>query len=145
MRKLQPLSILFCLGLASCGPIPGGSLGGQLAEIPAEWSSVIDDGKAFCEIESRPSDPHSIQLECFLHEGSLYAQSHRWALASWWPVESWAAIWIDHPAVRVRIGQSIFELQANQVTEERPRASVLGFRGYAPIPDGVVLFRFERR
>jgi len=131
--------------LAACGPIPGGSLSGQVAVVPADWSAALGGDHALCEIESRPDDPHSIQLDCFLHDGSLYVQSHRWALASWWPVKSWAAIWLEHPDVRVRIGDSLYDLTATQVSVARERESVLAFRGYDPIPAGIVLFRFEPR
>jgi hypothetical protein len=129
----------------ACGPIPGGSLAGRVTAPPADWSTVVPEQHRFCEIESRPADPHSIQLDCFLHEGSLYVQSHRWALASWWPVESWAAVWIAHPDVRVRIGDALYELAAVRVTEGAERERVLAFRGYDPVPAGVVLFRFAPR
>jgi hypothetical protein len=69
--------------------VPGGALRGELASAPAAWSEALGGDRAMCEIESRPADPHSIQLECFAREGALYVQSHRWALADWWP-ESWA-------------------------------------------------------
>ncbi len=78
----------------------------------------------FCEIESRPANPHSIQLDCFLFEGSLYVQSHRWSLARWWPVQSWAAVWLEHPDVRVRIADAIYELEARRVTEGPEREAV---------------------
>lgn len=131
--------------LAACGPIPGGSLSGQLAEAPASWTESLGGDHAICEIESRPADPHSIQLDCFLYQGALYVQSHRWALASWWPVQSWAAIWQEHPEVRVRIADSIYPLRAVLVNAEHGRESVLIFRGYDPVPDGIVVFRFEPR
>ena len=128
---------------AACGPVPGGALSGDVAAAPDDWSKVLEDGRAFCEIESRPADPHSIQLECFLDAGELFVQSHRWALASWWPVESWAAIWIDQPNVRVRIGEQIFELDAVRVVDPDRREPILRSRGYDPVPDGIALFRFD--
>jgi hypothetical protein len=131
--------------LAACGPIPGGSLSGNVRQAPSAWTAVLEDGKGFCEIESRPADPHSIQLECFVYEGALYAQSHRWALESWWPVESWAAVWLEHPDVRVRIDDAIYELRAVRVADASVRDPVLKLRGYEPPPDGIVLFRFDPR
>ena len=130
---------------ASCGPVPGGALAGEVLPPPPRWSMALEDGRGFCEIESRPRDPHSIQLECFVYEGGLYVQSHRWALAPWWPVTSWAQIWLEHPEVRVRLGGAIHELRAVHVTDPEQRAAVLGFRGYDPVPDGIALFRFEPR
>ena len=134
------------LALVACGPVPGGKLSGTPAEPPADWSAVVEDeGKEFCEIESRPADPHSIQLECFLWEGGLYAQSHRWALAPWWPTESWAAIWIEHPDVVVRLDDELYALRAVRVTDAAQREQMLNARGYDPVPEGIVLFRFEPR
>jgi hypothetical protein len=136
---------LLAASLAACGPVPGGGLDGTLTPAPPHWSSAIDGGRSFCEVESRPSDPHSIQLDCFLVDDRLYVQSHRWAFAPWWPVESWAAIWIEHPEVRVRIGSALYELRAVHVTESSERESILAHRGYDPAPEGIAVFRFDRR
>jgi len=140
-------SLLAALLFASvaCGPVPGGSLAGKVTPAPASWTDELPDGRKICEIESRPADPHSIQLECFTWEGGLYAQSHRWALASWWPVESWAAIWIAQPDVKVRLEDDLFELRAVRVTEAAQRDAILRARGYEPPPEGIVVFRFEHR
>lgn len=136
---------LLLLVAAGCGPVPGGRLSGVATPNPADWSSTLADGHGLCEIEARPQDPHSIQLDCFLHEGKLYAQSHRWALADWWPVESWAAVWIAHPDVRVRIGDKLYDEKAVHVTAPAERDPVLKHRGYDPVPEGIQLFRFEPR
>lgn len=143
LSRSGSLAAFALLLTAGCGPLPGGSLSGAVTPAPADWSSVVEDGHEFCEIESRPADPHSIQIDCFLHDGKLYAQSHRWALASWWPVDSWAAIWIEEPEVRVRFGDQLFELRAVHATDPAERERVLRFRGYDPVPAGIALFRFE--
>jgi hypothetical protein len=139
---LAVLALCWTLG---CGPVPGGALKGTLAPRPDDWSAALPDGKSLCEIESRPGDPHSIQLECFVYQGSLFAQSHRWALASWWPVQSWAEIWIAHPDVRVRLDEQLYELRAVHVTAPAEREAVLRHRGYDPVPAGIAVFRFEPR
>jgi len=146
-RKAALALALLGLGATApgCGPVPGGALSGQVAAPPADWSQVLEDGRAFCEIESRPEDPHSIQLECFAYEGDLFVQSHRWAFASWWPVESWASVWLEHPQVKVRLGDTLYEMTAVHVSEPGVRNAVLAFRGYDPVPDGVALFRFAPR
>jgi hypothetical protein len=125
--------------------VPGGALDGAVAPPPPDWSAALEDGREICEVESRPEDPHSIQLECFVHDGQLFVQSHRSALASWWPVESWAVIWIENPEVRVRLGTQLFELNAVLVTAPEQREPVLRYRGYEPVPAGIALFRFEPR
>ena len=139
------LRVIVLALLAACGPVPGGALGGRPTDVPADWSSAVEGGHAFCAVESRPEDPHSIQLDCFLYDGSLYAQSHRWAQASWWPVTSWAAVWLEHPDVNVRIGDALYPLVATPVTESPKRENILAFRGYDPVPAGIVLFRFDSR
>jgi hypothetical protein len=136
------LALSLALG---CGPVPGGALSGVVTPAPATWAEVLGGDRAICEIESRSEDVHSIQLECFLVDGQLYVQSHRWALADWWPTQSWAAIWLEHPDVRVRIGERIYDLRAAQVTDAALREPILRERGYDPVPDGIVLFRFEAR
>lgn len=138
------VTVLGLLLAAACGPIPGGSLSGTVTPPPSDWTAAVGD-KRFCEIESRPSDPHSIQLECFRFQDGLYVNSHRWALSSWWPVTSWAAVWLEHPEVRVRIDDSIYELRASRITEPAERTAVLKHRGYDPPPDGILVFRFVPR
>jgi hypothetical protein len=139
-------AVAFLAGvLAACGPVPGGSLEGIPATSPSDWADVLGDGRAFCEVESRPSEPHSIQLDCFVHEGGLYVQSHRWAFAPWWPTQSWAAIWVEHPEVLVRIDTSLFELRAVLVTQASERTPILEARGYDPVPAGIAVFRFDER
>jgi hypothetical protein len=148
LRRTRPLAAWLGCALslaAACGPVPGGSLGGKAAPVPADWSTALAGDRGFCEIESRPGDPHSIQLECFLHEGRLHVQSHRWALASWWPVTSWAAIWIAEPDVTLRIDDRLYAVRAVQVTEPAQRDAILRLRGYDPPPAGIAVFRFEPR
>ena len=141
---MRTLALVCLVALAACGPIPGGKLSGSSTPAPSDWSAAVPD-KRFCEIEARPEDPHSIQLECFRWQDGLYVQSHRWALASWWPVTSWAAVWIDHPDVRVRVGDAIYDLRAARVSEPGARAAILKHRGYAPPPEGIIVFRFVPR
>jgi hypothetical protein len=64
IKALLPAALALWLA-TGCGPVPGGSLGGTTAQPPGDWSTALEGDRAFCEIESRPADPHSIQLECF--------------------------------------------------------------------------------
>ena len=83
-RTLAPSAVvlLSLVTLVACGPIPGGTLSGTVTPAPTDWSVAVPD-KRFCEIESRPAKPHSIQLECFRFRDGLYVNSHRWALAGY--------------------------------------------------------------
>ena len=129
----------------ACGPVPGGSLSGRATPAPPSWQAELPSGRRICEVETRPEKPYSIQVECFVFEDQLHVQSHRWALASWWPVQSWAAVLIANPDVRVRLGDELFDLRAVRVDDEAQREAVLRFRGYDPVPPGIVVFRLERR
>ena len=147
---MQTLSPWFWCGLAlallaACGPVPGGSLGGQAAKVPSDWSTAFEGDHTWCEVEARPEDPHSIQLDCFLYERALYANSHRWAQASWWPVTSWAAVWLEHPKVQVRIGESLYPLVATPVTDAAERENDPAPSAATTRSPGIVLFRFDPR
>ena len=130
---------------AGCGPVPGGRLRGDVEALPADWAPLTEGLSGICEIEARPEDPHSIQLQCYEFDGALYVNSHRWALSSWYPFTSWAAVWLDHPDVRVRFGDAIYELYAERVVDAPLREAILNSRGYDPVPDGILLFHLRPR
>ncbi len=130
---------------AGCGPVPGGQLRGEDQPPPADWAPLTEGLSGICEIEARPGDPHSIQLQCYEYDGALYVHSHRWALSSWYPFKSWAAIWLEHPEVRVRFGDAIYDLYAERVMEAPLREAILRSRGYDPVPDGILLFHLRPR
>ncbi|MFP6808816.1 MAG: hypothetical protein VB957_16800 [Pseudomonadales bacterium] len=140
---MKVLVLLTALLVTGCGPIPGGSLSGTMTDVPDSWQEILSDNQ-ICEIESRLEDPHSIQVECFLYEDDVYVQSHRYVDASWWPTESWALIWQQHPGITVRFEESLFLMDAVRITDLELRETVLKLRGYDPVPDGIVLFRFDK-
>ena len=104
MRKL---ALAFaCLLLAGCGGpflvFPGGELSGEVVSEPVtDWSFVSDE---FVDLETRPSDPYSVELNYVVRDGQLYLD----------PAEG--RRWLDHiredPRVRVRFGDKIYPLKA---------------------------------
>ena len=60
-------AVLLCA--AGCGPGARRLALGKVTPAPAAWSTELPDGKRICEIEARPDDPHSVQLECFVYDG----------------------------------------------------------------------------
>ncbi len=81
---------------------PGGELSGRVvAETPADWSFVRDD---FIDLETRPADPYSVELNYFVKDGKLYID----------PAEGrrWLAYLREDPNVRVRFGEDIYLLNA---------------------------------
>ena len=95
--------LVFALGCG--GPmlmLPGGELRGEVVTEPVDdWSFVTD---AFVDLETRPEDPYSVELNYFVRDGKLYVD----------PAEGRA--WLDHiradPRVRVRFDGKIYPLKA---------------------------------
>ena len=92
--------------LAGCGgPLfvfPGSELTGEVVEEPvADWSFVDD---VWFELETRPDDPYSVQLNYFVKDGKLYID----------PAEG--RVWLEHirrdPRVRARFDGKIYPLRA---------------------------------
>ena len=95
------LTSLFALLVGCGGPflvLPGGKLSGELVREPvADWSFA---DTAVLELETRPSDPYSVQLNYIVRDGKLYID----------PSEG--KNWLDHlrddPRVRVRFGNRVY-------------------------------------
>ena len=102
--RLAAIALLVAV-LGCGGPVlifPGGALSGEVVEEPVEdWSFVTD---AFVDLETRPSDPYSVELNYIVRDGKLYID----------PAEGRS--WLEHirndPRVRVRFGDKVYPLQA---------------------------------
>lgn len=98
------LALVFALG--GCGGpflmFPGGALRGEVATEPVEDWSFVDD--AFVDIEFRPENPYSVELNYVVKDGRLYVD----------PSEGrrWLAYLRADPRVRVRFGDTIYERRA---------------------------------
>lgn len=87
------------------GPLlvfPGGELSGQVVTTRVEDWSFVED--SFVDLETRPDDPYSVQLNYIVKDGKLYVD----------PAEG--RNWLDHiradPRVRVRFGGKVYPLKA---------------------------------
>ena len=94
------------LTLAACGGpflvFPGGALRGEVvSEAPTDWSFVDD---AFIDLETRPADPYSVELNYIVRDGKLYID----------PAEGreWFEYIKADPRVRVRFGGKVYLLEA---------------------------------
>jgi len=81
---------------------PGGELDGEVVDEPVtDWSFVTD---RFVELETRPDDPYSVELNYFVRDGRLYLD----------PAEG--RTWLEHiradPRVRVRFDGRVYPLTA---------------------------------
>jgi hypothetical protein len=109
-RNVFLSSVLLSTVLACGGPIlvfPGGELSGQVVSEPVQdWSFLSD---SFIDLETRPDDPYSVELNYVVRDGELYID----------PKEG--RRWFDHlradPRVRARFGDKIYLLTAVLVGE----------------------------
>ena len=98
--------IVCALALTACGGpflvIPGGAMTGEVEHEPVTDWSFVDDW--FVDLEVRPADPYSVELNYVVKDGKLYID----------PAEG--RTWFDYlredPRVRVRFGGKIYPLTA---------------------------------
>lgn len=117
-RILFLTAVLFAL--ACGGPlvmIPGGELSGTVQPAPPDWA--FSDGVDDVQLETRPSDPYSVNV------WGVGAGS-RFLIAAGGGVESsWAKNMIDDPRVRLRIGDDVYEMNAALTSDEGVRTEFL--------------------
>jgi hypothetical protein len=107
--------VVWALALAAAagcgGPFmmfPGGSLSGEVASPPADWTLV---DSAFMDLELRPEDPYSVTVNYFVKEGKLYVDPD--------PERTWAKYLAEDDRVRVRFGfdDRVYPLRAVKVSD----------------------------
>ena len=103
--------------LVSCNEplsmIPGGKLAGDTLAAPVAWTDVPET----IQVETRPSDPYSINIWGVGIEQNLY-------IATGPDGTTWSVFIEDNPDVRVRMGNSVYELLAMSVTDSTERSVV---------------------
>jgi F420H(2)-dependent quinone reductase len=113
MRALRSalLASIFVCG-CSCGPfllLPGGKLDGPVKPAPASFAFAADAGTI--QLETRPADPYSVNVEGAVVGEGLYVSAgdskSRW-------VENIEA----DPLVRARILGNVYELRARRVVDK---------------------------
>lgn len=115
---------LFGTGCAPFLVFPGGELRGTLG------SSVVDDWGftaevEFVQIETRPDRPYSVQVYGVGSGNAFYIASQGWRGALGAPHR---ARWIEHlaedPRIRLRVGETLYELTAVRVEDDEEVAGV---------------------
>lgn len=105
-RALLTSVVMTSMLVISCGGpflvFPGGRLSGELAtQVVTDWSFVEDP---FVDLETRPKDPYSVELNYFVRDGNLYID----------PAEG--RDWLEHirsdPNLKVRFGETIYPVTA---------------------------------
>ena len=111
--------LVVALGLAmACEPLymlPGGTLSGEVASAPDEWS--VATGLEVIQLETRLADPYSINIWGAGLGPDLYVATGSGGT-------TWTEFIARDPRVRVRMGEVIYELSAVQVDDARERAQV---------------------
>ena len=97
------------VGCAEYLPISSGALTGEVAAVPPSWTEVAQPN--IVQLETNPAEPYSVNLWVVGEEERLYV----FAGANY-------TTWVEHidanPHVRLRIGSTIYELQAERVTDK---------------------------
>jgi hypothetical protein len=115
-----PLLVLLLAGAVSCGgplgPFSGGRLSGDEGPaVVADWSFV--DGIETAQLETQPSDPHSVNVWCAGLGDRLYVPSSM-ILGPKVPTER---SWVSHvqaaPAVRIRLDDTVYPRTAVRVED----------------------------
>jgi hypothetical protein len=118
-----PCLVLATLACGPIGPISGGRLGGPVHQgPPPQWqaSSEIET----IQLESRPDDPHSVNVWFAVDGGVLYVPTSL-ILGPDDPEErEWVRNTIADPRVRLRIDGTVYPLHAARVEDEEERERV---------------------
>ena len=133
-------------GLLGCGPIvmvPGGALSGSVQPVPSDWS--FSDAIETIQLETRPSDPYSVNL-WGIGIGKVFY------VAAGSSESRWASNISEDPRVRLRLGDDLYELQATRTKDQAELDAFLAAlkRKYDHEPEadereGATLFRLEAR
>jgi len=102
------LLVLVLLGGACGGPalmVPGGELTGEVVTTPIDDWSFVDD--RFVDLETRPGDPYSVELNYVVRDGHLYIDAAE--------SRTWHAYIRADPDVRVRFDGRIYPVKAVRV------------------------------
>jgi len=109
-RSILAFALLLTVFSASCdGPtvlLPGGALEGTTVAIPDNWASL--DEVETIQLETLPADPYSVNIWVIGLDENLYvhAGDNR---------STWIENMETDPDVRLRAGDSIYELTASRV------------------------------
>jgi len=107
-RLIILATVAFITGWGPFLILSGGELDGTVTPVPANWS--FTDSIDTVQFETRPDDPYSVNIWMIaLPEGAyVHAGANR-------------ATWVENieadPSVRLRVGENIYLLKADRVTD----------------------------
>ena len=123
----------------------GGQLSGQTAPPPRNWS--FSDEFETVQLETRPADPYSVNIWGMASGRNYFIASGKGMEAAW------AQHIAEDPRVRLRIGDTVYELRAVRVDGklDRRRFTALGRHKYDDFDSAfdefetAVVFRLDPR
>lgn len=122
------LAVLAC---GPIGPIPGGRLGGPVHRgAPPDWQALSEIETI--QLESRPDDPHSVNVWFAVDQGVLYVPTSLLRGPDDPEERDWVRNTIADPRVRLRIDGTLYPLHAARVEggEELERVRAVLARKY---------------
>jgi hypothetical protein len=124
--------------LDPAGTRPGTGVSGNLAEIQnTDWSFLSDRNQIYVETRTRYLVPHSITVNSWVADGTLYVGC-RACDAKYWPTNV-----ARDDRVRLKIGDDVYERRAIRLNDEL-RRKALGVPAAEPLPD-MAVFRMDPR
>lgn len=147
MRRMLVVAAL-AVGVLACGPhgpIPGGSLPGEVVTTPVDdWSFA--KGVETIAIETRPDDPYSVNV-WFVSQGARL-----WVAAGGGGESKWAKNLVADPRVRLLIDGKLYERMAVPANDQSEQDEVLvlyqtkyDYKRDAEDEGKAVLFRMDPR
>jgi oligopeptidase A len=116
------LLVVAVLGLCvACDPVdrrPGVWLTGELAPKPQNWAFTDSHQEVFVETATWYGIPHSVTTVVAVADGRLYVPSIYEQPSEFPGTKFWNGNIARNPDVRLKIGDSVYELRAEQVTDE---------------------------
>lgn len=109
-RVLVGLMLLVVVACQPIGPMPGGALTGAVQPVPPEWGELAKVDTV--QLETRPDSPYSVNIWGIALGANYY-------VAAGSGETSWTKNIDANANVRLRIGESVFELRAVRVTESQ--------------------------
>ena len=114
------LVLLLCLCcLAGCDEpfivMSGDALSGDVTDPPADWEAF--KAAEIVQLETNPADPYSINIWMVCIGPDIYVATGK-------DDTRWSRYIDEDPDVRLRIGQTLFELEATRVSDSRERVAV---------------------
>jgi len=113
------LAMIAMLVAAGCEPtfvFAGGELSGTVRPMPSDWGFTDDFGTV--QIETRPTDPYSVNVWGVSVNRSFYVAASDASEATW------AQAIEAEPRVRLRVGDDICPLLAKRTQDPQGRADV---------------------